>query len=112
MEAYNMDVKRLMRRLFESLNEKDRRRYAAVEALKLGHGGVEYIALVMGCDPKTVAQGLSELAALPQDPAGEQIRKKGVVADPSSRIRPVRPAWMVMSATAAGAGLRSIQLPG
>ena len=28
--------------LYHSLREKDRRRYAAVEAAKLGHGGVEY----------------------------------------------------------------------
>lgn len=112
MEAYNLDVERLMRRLFESLNEKDRRRYAAVEALKLGHGGVEYVAVVMGCDPKTVAQGHAELAELPEDRAGGRIRKKGVVAEPLSRPRPVPPElWTVMSAMAAGAGLKSIRLP-
>lgn len=111
MEAYNMDVERLMRRLFESLNEKDRRRYAAVEALKLGHGGAEYIAAVMGCDPKTVAQGQGELAQLPEDRAGDRIRKKGEVAEPLSRSRPLRGTWTVMSAAAAGAGLKSIQPP-
>jgi hypothetical protein len=58
--------------------EKDRRRYAAVEAVRLGHGGVEYVAGVLGCDPKTVRQGRAELAALPAaDPAGDRVRKKG-----------------------------------
>ena len=46
-----------MRRLFDSLGEKDRRRYAAIEATKLGHGGIEYVAGLLGCDPKTIRQG-------------------------------------------------------
>jgi len=108
MEAYKVDIERAMLRLFESLDEKDRRRYAAVEAMKLGHGGLEYVARVLGCDPKTVARGQAELAQLPEDPAGNRIRKKGVVAEPSLRSRPV---WMAMSATAIQAGLRSIRLP-
>ena len=33
----------MKKRLFDSLSEDDRRRYAAVEATKLGHGGIEYI---------------------------------------------------------------------
>jgi hypothetical protein len=59
--GYTEDVERLMRRLFGSLKESDRRRYAAIEAAKLGHGGVEYIATVLGCDPKTIRLGLTEL---------------------------------------------------
>jgi hypothetical protein len=51
----------MMQRLFQSLGEAARRRYAAVEAAKLGHGGVEYIARVLGCDPKTIRQGQAEL---------------------------------------------------
>jgi hypothetical protein len=77
MEAYDAAVERQMRLFFESLSEKDRRRYAAVEAVRLGHGGVEYVAQVLGCDPKTVRQGRAELAALPADPAGDRVRKKG-----------------------------------
>jgi hypothetical protein len=54
MDVYSPEVERVMTRLFDSLSERDRRRYAAVEATKLGHGGVEYIARLFGCDPKTV----------------------------------------------------------
>ena len=43
MEVYAADVKGKMQRFFSWLSEKDRRRYAAVEAAKLGHGGIEYI---------------------------------------------------------------------
>jgi hypothetical protein len=75
--AYTEDVERTMRRFFESLSEKDRRRYAAVEATKLGHGGIEYVSGVLGCDPKTVRRGLEELQST-EDPAGDRVRKKGV----------------------------------
>ncbi|MCA1837503.1 MAG: hypothetical protein LC674_01595, partial [Actinobacteria bacterium] len=41
------------REYYQSLSEKDRRRFAAIEAIKLGHGGIRYIANVLGCDPHT-----------------------------------------------------------
>jgi arsenite methyltransferase len=44
MDVYTADVEQKRQRFFGGLSEKDRRRYAAVEAAKLGHGGVEYIA--------------------------------------------------------------------
>ncbi|MDP2828410.1 MAG: ISAzo13 family transposase [Sulfuricellaceae bacterium] len=65
-----------MKVLFSRLSEKDRRRYAAVEADKLGHGGQQYIADLFGIDIKTIRQGLSELD-VSEDPAGKKIRKKG-----------------------------------
>ena len=48
MDAYTPEVEGKMKRLFDSLKENDRRRYAAIEALKLGHGGIEYIARRLG----------------------------------------------------------------
>jgi membrane-bound lytic murein transglycosylase MltF len=51
MDAYAPGIERMMKRLFDSLREHDRRRYAAIEATKLGYGGVDYIARVLGCDP-------------------------------------------------------------
>ena len=76
MDAYASDVERKMKRFFDWLSEKDRRRYAAVEAAKLGHGGVEYVARVLGCDPKTIWQGMKDLEE-PQDAAAGRVRKKG-----------------------------------
>lgn len=81
MDAYPVDVETKMIRLFAWLSEKDRRRYAAVEAAKLGHGGVEYIARLLACDPKTIRQGLRELDQ-PEDLAAGRVRKKGVDAGP------------------------------
>jgi hypothetical protein len=73
-----------MKTMYLSLREKDRRRYAAVEATKLGHGGIDYIAHLLRCDAKTIRQGLADLAELPDVPP-ERCRKKGVDAKPSSR---------------------------
>jgi hypothetical protein len=81
MEVYSVAVETKMKRLYGWLSEKDRRRYAAVEAAKLGHGGVEYVARVLSCDPKTIRQGLQELEE-PEDPAAGRVRKKGVDAAP------------------------------
>lgn len=48
--------------LFSSmLNEKQRRLYAGLESLKLGHGGDAHIASLLGMDPHTVARGREEL---------------------------------------------------
>jgi len=58
---YSNEISKTMKKFFESLSEKDRRRYAAVEALKLGNGGQKYISKILGCDPDTVKTGIEEL---------------------------------------------------
>ncbi len=80
MDAYAPGIERMMKRLFDSLREDDRRRYAAIEATKLGHGGVEYIARVLHCDPKTIRQGQAELEGTDDLEVG-RVRKKGVDAN-------------------------------
>lgn len=67
-----------MKRLFATLSEKDRRRYAAIEAVKLG-GGIGAISSLFDMDAKTVRQGLTELE-LADDPAQGRVRKKVVDA--------------------------------
>lgn len=79
MLPYPAKVEQTMRTMFRSLREKDRRRYAAVEAAKLGHGGIDYIAGLLGCDAKTIRQGLADLEQLPDVPP-ERCRKKGADA--------------------------------
>jgi hypothetical protein len=43
------------------LDEKERRLYAGVEAIKYGFGGDQWIAELLGMHPKTVARGRKEL---------------------------------------------------
>ena len=74
MDPYPGDVEQKMKQFADWLSEKDRRRYAAVEALKLGHGGIDYIARLLGCDPKTIRQGMQDLGQ-PLDPAAGRVRK-------------------------------------
>ena len=57
MRTYTQVVEKHMQLFYDSLSEKDRRRYAAVEAEKLGHGGSQYIAAVLGCCEDTIRQG-------------------------------------------------------
>jgi hypothetical protein len=77
MDAYGRAVEQHMVALYNSLSEKDRRRYAAVEAEKLGHGGVQYVSELFACDPDTVRQGYRDVETLPADEAAGRIRKKG-----------------------------------
>ncbi|MGI9283510.1 MAG: hypothetical protein ACR2PX_28345 [Endozoicomonas sp.] len=50
--------------------------YAAVEALKLEHGGISFISRLLGCDPKTISRGIAELESGEQPNTARQ-RKKG-----------------------------------
>jgi len=77
MNGYTAAVERQMVKLYDSLSEKDRRRYAAVEAVKLGHGGMQYIAGLFGCDPHTIRHGEHDIEQLPADEAADRVRKKG-----------------------------------
>ena len=77
MLAYSPELEQSMRNFYQSLSEKDRRRYAAVEAAKLEHGGKVYLANLFGCDPDTITAGEEDIARLPNDPAEGRIRKKG-----------------------------------
>jgi hypothetical protein len=74
--TYSPEIEHSMRMFYDSLSEKDRRRYAAIEATKLGHGGTEYVATLLGCDPKTIRQGKHDLDQLP-DGLDDRVRKKG-----------------------------------
>jgi hypothetical protein len=76
-KPYSPAIEQQLRQYYQSLSEKDRRRFAAVEALTRGHGGIQYIAQVLGCDPQTVHEGMQELKQLPDDPAGKRVRKPG-----------------------------------
>ena len=75
-KKYSEESEKQMKSFFDSLNEKDRRRYAAIEAMKLGHGGQKYISSVLGCHFQTIMAGIDELKNGTETPE-DRIRKPG-----------------------------------
>ncbi len=76
IEPYTKEIEQQMQIFYKSLSEKDKRRYAAIEATKLGYGGVSYICRVLDCNNHTVTRGQEELQAeLCEDT--KRIRKPG-----------------------------------
>ncbi len=67
MRAYSVETEKIMKVFYRTLNEKDRRRYAGIEAMKLGYGGIVYIADVLKCDRGMVSAAITELQELPED---------------------------------------------
>ena len=60
-KIYNKMTEDCMLTFYNNLSEKDRRHYAAIEAEKLGHGGITYISDLFGCSRQTVHDGIEEL---------------------------------------------------
>ena len=87
-ERYEPHVEERMRAFWQTLSERDRRRFAALEAVRLGHGGTEYIADVLGCSARTIERGGDELGQLPVDPAAGRVRRPG--AGRKKRLNPSR----------------------
>jgi len=74
----NDDDKRSIRmrlaELFPTLNERQRRLLAAVEARECGWGGISFVASVTGMSRQTITNGMKELG---QDVAFEKVRCEG-----------------------------------
>jgi hypothetical protein len=79
--AYPPTTEEAMRCLFDSLNERDRRLYAAAEAVKLGRGGLLFLTHLFDCDPKTIRRGIRELRQQSCLSPGRS-RKKGADGKP------------------------------
>ena len=77
LKPYNDEHEQQMRAFYTTLSERDKRRYAALEARKLPYGGISYLCRVLGCDHKTIGRGLAELDGLEEASVGDRIRKTG-----------------------------------
>ncbi len=76
IQPYSPEIEAQMRNLYQSLSEKDRRRYAAIEAKKLGYAGISYICRVLQCNDHTIRQGMKEIAK-PLPEKENRIRQSG-----------------------------------
>src|SRR6516164_7264630 len=72
-------LRRKFTRLRAELNERGRRRWAASEALELGHGGIKAVAHATGLGERTIRRGCQELrhAQASASPTGRRIRHAG-----------------------------------
>lgn len=77
MQPYATELEQMMKQFHASLSEKDRRRYAGIEALKLGTGSRNYIARILGCSRRTVSKGAGEVSGLPKREVEKRIRQPG-----------------------------------
>lgn len=68
------ELHRQMNHLLSTLDERQQRLYAGLEAKRLGHGGDRRLAQITGMSVNTIAKGRRELE---QAPASERIRAPG-----------------------------------
>jgi len=61
IQPYDDAVKNQMILFYDSLSEKDKRRYAAIEVLKLPYGGRSYIHNILNCSYPTIDAGIKDL---------------------------------------------------
>jgi hypothetical protein len=68
------------------LDEQQRRLYAGIESLRLGHGGDALLAQFLDLDPHTVARGRQQL--LDQDVSADRVRHPGAGRKLTEKKRP------------------------
>jgi transposase len=73
---YTSDIEIFIKETYSQLSEREKRTYAAVEALKLPRGGKSYIAKLIGCSRNTIIKGIEELKKTVEKPQN-RIRGKG-----------------------------------
>jgi hypothetical protein len=66
-----------MNLLLSRLDEQQRRWYVAVEANRMGHGGVRLLSQITGMDEKTIQRGQQELGQGLVNRRVEQVRLSG-----------------------------------
>lgn len=89
MTRFDEHVEQQMRNVYHTLSEKDRRRFAAIQAVQLGRGGITYVAEVLGCSIRTISRGIDELDRLAEEDTPGRIRRPG-----AGRPKKSRPALM------------------
>jgi hypothetical protein len=73
--------------LLDDLDERGRRRWAAVEARALGRGGITVVALATGLSDRTIRTGLTELDAA-EPLSGDRQRRPGGGRKPHTATQP------------------------
>lgn len=78
MKPYNDQTEQGIRTFYQTLNERDKRLYAATEAMKLEHGGKSYISKLLGCSRTTIYAAQREISLIAQERSTpNRIRRPG-----------------------------------
>jgi len=86
LEVSPEEMKAAVILFYSLLDEQQRRLYAGLESLKLGHGGDRVLADFLGLDPHTIARGRRQL--LEPEVAVGRIRRPGAGRKPVEKKRP------------------------
>ncbi len=76
LQPYTPEIEEMMQIFYQTLSEKERRRYAAIEALKIGYGGISYAVRLFGANSRTIKRGIEDLKS-PELMNQSRIRAKG-----------------------------------
>jgi hypothetical protein len=83
---YDKKTEMLMQLHFNRLLEKDRRQYAAIEALKFERGGNTYISKLFGIDRGSVIDGIKELKNPAEQIPSDRQRRPGAGRKKNDKI--------------------------
>jgi hypothetical protein len=92
MPGYSKEVEEMMLNFYHTLDEASRRRYAGLEAERMGHGGHAYVESLFGITYKTVVKGVDELTGV-IDFAPDRMRKSGGGPKPKAEDPHVKAAF-------------------
>ena len=81
-----MKMKAAIILFYSLLDEQQRRLYAGLESMRLGHGGDSVLAEFLGLDAHTIARGRRQL--LDQDVAVGRVRQPGAGRKAVEKKRP------------------------
>jgi len=73
MDIENLESKQ---KFYATLNERQKRHFAAIEAKQLGHGGIVAVSQAFGIHRETVSNALSEIETS-ESLVSDRIRKTG-----------------------------------
>ena len=103
MEYYSRVIELKTQKFYSTLRESDQRRFASLEAEKLGQGGKIYLKKILGCDFKTIKKGADELNLDIEGIETERIRKIGAGRKPKTEDKQVNKIFLnVVSSHTAG----------
>jgi len=85
LSPYTVEIENFIKETYLKLSEKDRRAYAAIEALKFPRGGKAYIIKLLGCSRNTIVRGIAEIKN-PDMIVKDRIRAEGAGRKPVIEI--------------------------